>query len=219
MIGTDGDVPVGRLIRGGGIADDAQLLPDRQLRGDLRSAGDLRPTVVVLASVPRWLQRPARLVIRSVLGRVHPFDPIAALSNRMQGHSDRHAWNPSHPARVGVMPREENDVRCSTSNPATYYQLHLTPTRRRNGARCRCVNGALSRMFDRDRRSRHLSLDRATSIPGDRCDRRMPRLGAGVSASTRLRWVGRIAAYTVGTSNFSVGAGAALSTCCINRTA
>ena len=40
------------------------------------------PVQVLPASVPRWLQAPARLVVQSVLGRVRIPSPIAAMANR-----------------------------------------------------------------------------------------------------------------------------------------
>ncbi len=66
------------------------------------------PVQVLPASVPRWLQLPARLVVQSVLGRVRIPSPIAAWTNRdtrrMVGMP--YAWNRDYPARIGVMPRD-----------------------------------------------------------------------------------------------------------------
>ena len=87
-----GPGPPDRRHRGDGIADDARLLADRQVRGDLRPAGDLRPGAGVAGDQCRaGCGLPARLVLQSVIGRVRIPGPITALANRDERPTNRAA--------------------------------------------------------------------------------------------------------------------------------
>lgn len=225
VIGTDGHArrTVDIEVAGSPMMHSFSLTDNYVVIYDLPVTFD--PMQVVPASVPRWLQRPARLVIQSVLGRVRIPDPIAALGNRMQGHSDRlpYAWNPSYPARVGVMPREggNEDVRWFDIEPCYVYHPLNAYSECRNGAEVLVLDVVrYSRMFDRDRRGpggdSRPSLDRwtinlATGAVTAECrdDRaqEFPRINETLVGGPHRF------AYTVGIEGgFLVGAGAALST-------
>jgi carotenoid cleavage dioxygenase len=57
--------------------------------------------------VPFILRAPARLVLAALIGRVRVPEPIIAIAGKgMQGNTNLpYRWDPSYPARVGVMPR------------------------------------------------------------------------------------------------------------------
>ncbi|MGD1111171.1 MAG: carotenoid oxygenase family protein [Mycobacterium sp.] len=115
------------------------------------------PVQVMPASVPRWLQAPARLVVQSVLGRVRIPSPIAAMANRdtRRGVGLPYAWNPDYPARIGVMPREggNKDVRWFDIEPCYVYHPLNAYSEMRDGAEILVLDVVrYSRMFDRDRR-------------------------------------------------------------------
>jgi carotenoid cleavage oxygenase len=115
------------------------------------------PVQVLPASVPRWLQLPARLVMQSLIGRVRIPSPITATINRDPRHSDRmpYAWNPKYPARIGVMPREggNTDVRWFDIEPCYVYHPLNAYSEIRDGAEVLVLDVVrYSRMFDRDRR-------------------------------------------------------------------
>jgi carotenoid cleavage oxygenase len=115
------------------------------------------PVQVLPASVPRWLQLPARLVMQSLIGRVRIPSPITAAINRDPKHSDRmpYAWNPNYPARIGVMPREGTnaDIRWFDIEPCYVYHPLNAYSETRDGAEVLVLDVVrYSRMFDRDRR-------------------------------------------------------------------
>jgi carotenoid cleavage dioxygenase len=115
------------------------------------------PVQVMPASVPRWLQLPARLVMQSVIGRVRIPGPIAAMANRDTRRSGGlpYAWNPNYPARIGVMPREggNGDVRWFDIEPCYVYHPLNAYSEMRDGAEVLVLDVVrYSRMFDRDRR-------------------------------------------------------------------
>ena len=115
------------------------------------------PVQVMPASVPRWLQLPARLVMQSVVGRVRVPSPIAAMANRDTRRSVGlpYAWNPNYPARIGVMPREgsNQDVRWFDIEPCYVYHPLNAYSEIRDGAEVLVLDVVrYSRMFDRDRR-------------------------------------------------------------------
>jgi carotenoid cleavage oxygenase len=114
------------------------------------------PVHVMPASVPRWLQLPARLVVQSVLGRVRIPSPIAARANRDTRRSSGlpYAWNNDYPARIGVMPREgtNKDVRWFDIEPCYVYHPLNAYSEVRNGAEVLVLDVVrYARMFDRDR--------------------------------------------------------------------
>ena len=115
------------------------------------------PVQVMPASVPRWLQLPARLVMQSVVGRVRVPSPIAAMANRDTRRSVGlpYAWNPNYQARIGVMPREgsNQDVRWFDIEPCYVYHPLNAYSEIRDGAEVLVLDVVrYSRMFDRDRR-------------------------------------------------------------------
>ena len=115
------------------------------------------PRHVLPASVPRWLQLPARLVVESVLGRVRIPSPIAARfnSDRRPAAGMPYGWNPGYPARIGVMPREggNGDVRWFDIEPCYVYHPLNAYSEMRDGAEVLVLDVVrYSRMFDRDRR-------------------------------------------------------------------
>src|SRR6202051_1909997 len=115
------------------------------------------PVQVMPASVPRWLQAPARLVMQSVLGRVRIPSPIAAMANRDKRRAGGRPspWSPDYPARIGVMPREgsNKDVRWFDIEPCYVYHPLNAYSEMRDGAEILVLDVVrYSRMFDRDRR-------------------------------------------------------------------
>jgi carotenoid cleavage oxygenase len=85
---------------------------------------DPREAAEMLA--PRGLRLPVRLMMSALIGRVRIPDPITARLP-MPKDSDRrlpYRWNPKHPARVGVMPRDGGnaDVRWFEVDPC--YVFH-----------------------------------------------------------------------------------------------
>lgn len=92
------------------------------------------PVVMAPRVAPRWLQRPAQLVLEALVGRVRTPDPIQIRLNRMTKTVDTmpFSWDRSYPSRVGVMPREgaNADVRwfdvdpCYVFHPLNAYSEH-----------------------------------------------------------------------------------------------
>ena len=121
------------------------------------------PVRVLPASVPRWLQLPARLVVQSVLGRVRIPSPIAARANRDTRRSSGfpYSWNNDYPARIGVLPREgtNKDVRWFDIEPCYVYHPLNAYSEVRDGREVLVLDVVrYSRMFDRDRRGPGESL-------------------------------------------------------------
>jgi carotenoid cleavage oxygenase len=125
------------------------------------------PVQVLPASVPRWLQLPARLVLQSVIGRVRFPSPVAAMVNRDRRRASGfpYAWNNDYPARIGVLPRDgtNQDVRWFEIEPCYVYHPLNAYSEIRDGARGPEEVLVLdvvrySRMFDRDRRGPGESL-------------------------------------------------------------
>jgi carotenoid cleavage oxygenase len=119
------------------------------------------PMQVLPVKTPRWLSAPARLAMQSLIGRVRVPGPISAVMNRNPKHSDRmpYAWNPSYPARIGVMPREggNEDVRWFDIEPCYVYHPLNAYSEMRDGPQTSSEILILDvvsypRMFDRDRR-------------------------------------------------------------------
>jgi carotenoid cleavage dioxygenase len=125
---------------------------------------------MVPRTAPRWLQRPARLVLESLIGRVKVPGPIAAQINRNTKRVDTlpFAWNPSYPARIGVMPREGTnaDVRWFDIEPCYVFHPLNAYSEIREGAELLVLDVVRNeRIFDRDRRGPsdgHPTLDRWT---------------------------------------------------------
>jgi carotenoid cleavage dioxygenase len=76
--------------------------------------------------VPAGLRLPARLLLSALIGRVRIPDPITARRPQSKDSDRRfpYSWDPKHPARVGVMPRdgESGDVRWFEVEPC--YVFH-----------------------------------------------------------------------------------------------
>ncbi|SDJ06302.1 carotenoid cleavage dioxygenase [Frankineae bacterium MT45] len=108
VIGVDGrarrvvDIPVS----GGPMMHDFSLTEKYVVLYDLPVTFDVKQAVA--ATVPKFAQAPARLTMSALLGRVHVPDPVAASLGRKTPANGvmPYRWNPQHPARVGVMPRE-----------------------------------------------------------------------------------------------------------------
>jgi carotenoid cleavage oxygenase len=128
------------------------------------------PGQVLPASVPGWMQLPARLVMDSVLGRVRIPSPIAAMINREKRRAGTmpYAWNPDYPARVGVMPRDgdNSDIRWFDIEPCYVFHPLNAYSEIRDAAGGADVKEEVlvldvvrhARMFDRDRRGPGESL-------------------------------------------------------------
>lgn len=75
---------------------------------------------------PRWLRRPAQLVLSALIGRVRVPDPVAARMARTTPANSGfpYRWNPRYPARIGVLPRDggPRDVRWFDVGPC--YVFH-----------------------------------------------------------------------------------------------
>src|SRR3984957_18721240 len=117
----------------------------------------LDPMQLVPTKAPRWMQLPARLVMQAVIGRVRVPGPIAAMVNRneRQAYQLPYAWNPSYPARIGVMPREggNSDVRWFDIEPCYVYHPLNAYSEIRGGSEVLVLDVVrYPRMFDRDRR-------------------------------------------------------------------
>src|SRR6201996_8386416 len=115
------------------------------------------PVQVMPASVPRWLQLPARLAIPSLIGRGRIPGPIGAMASRGERVVEGlpYAWNPDYPARIGVMPREgtNSDVRWFEIEPCYVYHPLNAYSEMRGGTEVLVLDVVrYSRMFDRDRR-------------------------------------------------------------------
>jgi carotenoid cleavage dioxygenase len=186
------------------------------------------PMQAVPASVPRWLQLPARLVMQAVVGRVRIPSPIAAMANRDERRSVGfpYAWNPNYPARIGVMPRDAGGnadkapVRWFDIEPCYVYHPLNGFSETRDGAEVLVLDVVrYSRMFDRDRRGpgdTRPTLDRWTVNLGtgavstecrDDRSQEFPRIN-----ETRLGGRHRFG-YTVGLEDgFFAGGGSELST-------
>lgn len=115
------------------------------------------PGQVLPVKIPRWMGLPAQLVMQSLVGRVRVPSPIVARMNSNPKPTDRmpYAWNPSYPARIGVMPREgsNRDVRWFDIEPCYVYHPLNAYSETRNGTEFLVLDVvSYARMFDRDRR-------------------------------------------------------------------
>jgi carotenoid cleavage dioxygenase len=182
VIDTDGHarrtVDIG--VAGSPMMHDFSLTDKYVVLYDLPVTFD--PVQVMPASVPRWLQLPARLAIQSLIGRVRIPGPIAAMASRGQRAAEGlpYAWNPNYPARIGVMPREgsNSDVRWFEIEPCYVYHPLNAYSEVRGGSEVLVLDVVrYDRMFDRDRRG-----------PGDTkptLDRWTINLATGVVSSER----------------------------------
>ena len=144
------------------------------------------PMQMLPKTMPRWMRRPAQLVMESVVGRVRIPGPIAAMANRDERPANQlpYAWNADYPARIGVMPREgtDRDTRWFDIEPCYVYHPLNAYSEMRNGSEVLVLDVVrYSRMFDRDRRGPGESipaLDRwainltTGAVSSERCDDR-----------------------------------------------
>lgn len=225
VIGTDGRArrTVDIEVTGSPMMHSFSLTDQYVVLYDLPVTFD---TVQVMpATVPRWLQQPARLVMQSIIGRVRIPGPIAALANGTERRSDRlpYSWDPGYPARIGVMPREggNSDVRWFDIESCYLYHPVNAYSEVRNGSEVLILDVVrFPRMFDRDKRGpggdSRPTLDRwtinlATGTVASECrdDRpqEFPRINETLLGG-RHRF-----GYTVGLEGgFVVGGGTQLST-------
>ncbi|MGH3519947.1 MAG: carotenoid oxygenase family protein [Haloechinothrix sp.] len=126
VIGVDGRArrTVDVEVAGSPMMHDFSLTENHVVFYDLPVTFDARQAVEM--TTPRWLRRPARLVLSALIGRVRVPDPIMAAQGRSLPGNNRlpYRWNPSYPARIGVMPREggNRDVRWFDVEPC--YVFH-----------------------------------------------------------------------------------------------
>lgn len=82
------------------------------------------PRRAVAMSLPGWLQRPAQLVLSTLIGRVRVPNPITAQVLSARNVDLPYSWNPRYPARIGIMPRDggNRDVRWFDIDPC--YVFH-----------------------------------------------------------------------------------------------
>ncbi len=107
--------------------------------------------------LPQWLSGPARLALRSLVGRVRMPNPVVAAVNRNPKPTDRmpYAWNPNYPARIGVMPRQgsNRDVRWFDIEPCYVYHPLNAYSEIQNGSEVLVLDVVrYDKMFDHDRR-------------------------------------------------------------------
>lgn len=112
---------------------------------------------VLPVNAPRWLKAPARLALRSLIGRVRVPSPITAIVNRDSRPPSGmpYAWNPKYPARIGVMAREGAEtVRWFEVEPCyVFHPLNAYSEVAPSGDELLVLDVVrYARMFDKDRR-------------------------------------------------------------------
>lgn len=128
------------------------------------------PGEMTALMVPRWLQRPARLVLQSLIGKLRMPGPIEAQINRRTMRFDQlpFSWDDNYPARIGVMPRDggNSDVRWFNIEPCYVFHPLNAYSEMRDGNEILILDVIHNqRMFDRERRGPadgHPTLDRWT---------------------------------------------------------
>lgn len=86
--------------------------PSRVLRRVRQYLVTFDPVLAAEIVAPRPLRLPARLMLSALIGRVRIPDPVMARQSKPDSAERRfpYRWNPSYPARVGVMPRDGGDA-------------------------------------------------------------------------------------------------------------
>jgi len=126
VIGVDGRArrTVDVEVTGAPMMHDFSLTENHVVFYDLPVTFDPRQAVSV--SVPPALRAPIRLVLAAIIGRVRVPVPLLAMAGRgLRGNANLpYRWDPSYPARVGVMPRAggSGDVRWLDVEPC--YVFH-----------------------------------------------------------------------------------------------
>jgi carotenoid cleavage dioxygenase len=126
VIGTDGRArrTVDIEVSGSPMMHDFSLTEHHLVLYDLPVTFDVRQAAEI--AVPRPLRAPARLVLSALIGRVRVPNPLIATLGRGIRPADRYPyrWDPSYPARIGVLPRQGDgaDVRWFDVEPC--YVFH-----------------------------------------------------------------------------------------------
>ena len=126
VIGVDGRArrTVDIEVAGSPMMDNLSLTERHVVFYDLPVTFDTRRGAAMM--LPPGLRLPARLLLSALVGRVRIPDPISARTpnSKIYDHPFPYSWNPKHPARVGVMPRDGSnaDVRWFDVEPC--YVFH-----------------------------------------------------------------------------------------------
>jgi carotenoid cleavage dioxygenase len=126
VIGVDGRArhTVDVEVTGSPMMHDFSLTENHVVFYDLPVTFDPRQGAAI--AVPPALRAPARLLLTALIGRVRVPNPILAIAGKgMRGNASLpYKWDPSYPARVGVMPRAggAGDVRWFDVEPC--YVFH-----------------------------------------------------------------------------------------------
>ena len=170
VIGTDGRATrtVDIEVTGAPMMHDFSLTERYVVIYDLPVTFD--PVTMAPRAAPRWLQRPARMVLEAMVGNVKVPGPIQVQLNRNTKTVDTmpFAWNPSYPARIGVLPRggTNEHVRWFEIEPCyVFHPLNAYSERRDDEALVVLDVIRNERMFDRGRHGPnegHPTLDRWT---------------------------------------------------------
>jgi carotenoid cleavage dioxygenase len=111
-------------VTGSPMMHDFSLTENHVVFYDLPVTFDPRQGAAI--AVPPALRAPARLLLSALIGRVRVPNPILAMAGKgMRGNANLpYKWDPSYPARVGVMPRAggAGDVRWFDVEPC--YVFH-----------------------------------------------------------------------------------------------
>ena len=107
VIGVDGRArhTVDVEVTGSPMMHDFSLTENHVVFYDLPVTFDPRQGAAI--SVPPGMRAPARLLLSALIGRVRVPNPVLAMAAKgMRGNANLpYKWDPSYPARVGVMPR------------------------------------------------------------------------------------------------------------------
>ncbi|MGH4001408.1 MAG: carotenoid oxygenase family protein, partial [Pseudonocardiaceae bacterium] len=126
VIGVDGRArhTVDVTVTGSPMMHDFSLTENHVVFYDLPVTFD--PWQGAAIAVPPALRAPARLLLSALIGRVRVPNPILAMAGKgMRGNANLpYKWDPTYPARVGVMPRAggAGDVRWFDVEPC--YVFH-----------------------------------------------------------------------------------------------
>ena len=142
-------------VTGSPMMHDFSLTDDYVVFYDLPVTFDAAEMAPGIA--PGWLQAPVRLALQALVGRVRVPD---ALTTRMNAETRRPArmpfsWDPTYPARIGVMPREGGnaDIRWFQIEPCYVFHPLNAYTEDRDGHETLVLDVIRhDKMFDRDRR-------------------------------------------------------------------